>query len=84
METKLKELAAQVDLACKTIDSLSAENKKLKAEVNDLRQKLTKVSKEFDSIRLNSTDKSDAIKGKLAGILERLNQLEELSPQVFS
>lgn len=84
MKAKLQELAQQVDTACKTIDRLASENQKLKTEVTELRQKLAKIGKEYDSIRLNSSDKSDAIKDKLSGILERLNQLEELSPQVFS
>lgn len=84
MEAKLQQLVEQVDKACETIDKLAEENHRLRAEVTELKQKLTRVTKEYDSIRLGQTDKSDSIKAKLTGIIERLNQLEDLAPQVFS
>ncbi|MFQ5452769.1 MAG: hypothetical protein ACE5D6_01105 [Candidatus Zixiibacteriota bacterium] len=78
MEEKLNLLSQKIDQFISSLNNLKEENLLLKKENKSLKSEIGKFKKEYNNIKLNSSDKSDEIKTKLSGILNRLEQLEEL------
>ena len=78
MADKLDLLIGKIEALLQRVESTSAENKVLKTENRQLRSELDKTHKRYDRIGVQSADHSATVKSKLAGILDRLEQLEEL------
>ena len=79
MADKLAMLSQKVDEVLKRLEELRAENTTLKAENVNLSSELSKLKKEYSELTLNKNDQADAVRTRLASVLERLNQLEALS-----
>ena len=79
MDEKLEQLMTKVERVCQVVDALKLDNGQLRTENQSLKSEVTRLQKEMESIRLSSSDQSEAVKGKLGRVLERLEQLETIS-----
>lgn len=79
MDEKLEQLLTKVERVGQLVDTLKTDNGQLRAENQTLKGDLSRLQKEMETIKLSSSDHSDAIKSKLGRVLERLEQLETIS-----
>jgi regulator of replication initiation timing len=79
MDEKLEQLMAKVERVSQVLDTLKSDNKQLRTENTGLKSEMARLQKELDTVRLSTTDHSEAVKGKLGRVLERLEQLETIS-----
>jgi regulator of replication initiation timing len=79
MDEKLEQLMTKVEKVGQLVDTLKTDNGQLRAENHALKSELTRLQKEMESVRLSTSDHSDAVKSKLGRVLERLEQLETIS-----
>ena len=69
-------LEEKVDRVLAQLDELKAENIALKEENSELRSELVKIKRDFESLKLTHTDRSNQVKTKLVSVLNRLEELE--------
>ena len=79
MSEKLELMFEKVEQVLALLDRTKAENASLRDENKLLKVELTKIRKEYNSLRLEVTDQRDKVKSKLVGILDRLDQLEDIA-----
>lgn len=79
MSEKLELMFEKVEQVLALLDRTKAEKASLQDENKLLKTELTKIRKEYNSLRLEVTDQKDKVKSKLVGILDRLDQLEDLA-----
>ncbi len=79
MSEKLELMFEKVEQVLALLDRTKAEKASLQDENKLLKTELTKIRKEYNSLRLEVTDQNDKVKSKLVGILDRLDQLEDLA-----
>ena len=79
MSEKLELMFEKVEQVLALLDRTKAENASLHDENRLLKAELTKIRKEYNSLRLEATDQKDRVKSKLVGILDRLDQLEDMA-----
>lgn len=76
---KLDILAEKIEQMINKLEKLEKENSELVSENSRLKNDLHCYKKEYDSLKLNNTDKTESVKTKLTTILNRLEQLEEIA-----
>ncbi len=79
MDTKFELLTEKIELLITKLETIQTENKELKEENNNLSAELQRYKRDYDSLKISSTDNNDRVKTKLTTILNRLDQLEELA-----
>jgi regulator of replication initiation timing len=79
MSNKLNLLLDKIEDLIEKVETLQESNKTLKSENRQLKIELSKLSKANKNLKLGSSDKTDVLKTRLTGILNRLDQLEELA-----
>jgi len=79
MADKLELLAQKVDQVIDRLESVTEENKNLKKANRELTRELARLRKEYDGLKVSLADKSDTVKTKLTGILDRLDQLQAMA-----
>ena len=79
MKDKLELLSDKVEKVCQLVEILQDENHTLKEYNTILEQDLSKFRKENEELKIKLADQSDSVKTKLTGVLNRLEQLEEIS-----
>ncbi len=77
-EYKITQLIDKMNKAVDYIEELQGENAALKAENSEIRSQLSRLQNETKKITLMSSDQSQVVKAKLAGVLERLDELEQI------
>jgi regulator of replication initiation timing len=76
---KLQQLTERVERVCQVVDDLKRENDALTDENAGLKNELAEIRKLYEQFKLKGADQSEAVRGKLAGVLSRLQQLESMS-----
>ena len=79
MDTKLDLLTEKIELLITKMETIQAENRQLKEDKKSLFAELQTYKRDYESIKLSSTDKNEVVKTKLTTILNRLDQLEEIA-----
>ena len=77
-DDKVVHLIDKMNKAVDYIEELMQENTALKAENSQIRSELNNLKNETKKINLLSSDQSQVVKTKLAGVLERLDELEQI------
>lgn len=77
-DDKVLKLIDKMNSAVDYIEELLRENAALKAENTQFRSELNNLKNETKKINLLSADQSQIVKVKLAGVLERLDELEQI------
>lgn len=73
----LEQLEKKITRAVELIESLKAENNKLKSENGELRREFEGVQARLKTLEDENSRKSEKIKGRLTSILDKLESLEE-------
>ncbi|UCD93966.1 MAG: cell division protein ZapB [Candidatus Zixiibacteriota bacterium] len=74
----LGKLEEKIAKAVSLIEKLSKENNALSAENERLKTRLADVESKFGAIEADDMERTDRIKTKLNGILEKLETLEQI------
>ncbi len=77
-DDKVLKLIDKMNSAVDYIEELLRENATLKAENSQIKSELNNLKNETKKINLLSADQSQVVKAKLAGVLERLDELEQI------
>ncbi|MFH2049703.1 MAG: cell division protein ZapB [bacterium] len=77
-DDKVLKLIDKMNSAVDYIEELLRENAALKAENSQIRSELNSLKNETKKMNLLSADQSQVVKAKLAGVLERLDELEQI------
>lgn len=75
---KVKLLAARIERLIDYTRQLEHDNKALMAEKEQLGQELTTLRSECHRLKLDSADRTRQVTEKLTGVLQRLDELEQL------
>jgi len=75
---KVKKLAARVERLIDYTRQLEQDNAALRAEKEQLSQELTTLRAECHRMKLDAADQSRQVTEKLTGVLQRLDELEQL------
>jgi|GEM_PF-2220085 FtsZ-binding cell division protein ZapB len=73
----LEQLEKKITRAVELIESLKAENNRLKSENGELRREFEGVQARLKTLEDENSRKSEKIKGRLTSILDKLESLEE-------
>jgi len=79
MQGKLELLAERVEKVLGLLDRVKHDNLSLKQENERLKAELVGLRKECRELKLESADRSQAVKSKLMSVLDRLEELESFS-----
>jgi len=76
MGKKIESLLDRAEKVLNVLDAVRSENKELRGENALLKAELASIEKEYKHLLLQGSDREQAVKSKLHGILDRLDQLE--------
>lgn len=79
MSKKLESLFNRAEKVLDTLEAVRLENKNLRGDNARLKAELSSIEKEYKHLRLQGGDREQAVKSKLHGILDRLDQLESMA-----
>ena len=74
----LSKLEEKIAKAVSLIEKLTGENKTLLAENKQLKARLAEIESKIGSLEADDTARTDRIKTKLNGILDKLETLEQI------
>jgi len=75
---KLQQLSLKVERLIKWLEQLRQDNKNLQAENAELKNELSKLRDDVFALKQTRADQSQIVKTRLSGILDRLEELEQI------
>lgn len=78
MPDNIRVLETKISQVLEKLETLKAENGELHAENRMLRSQLNGLKQEFDRFRMEHNDQVEAVKSKLATLLGRIEELEQI------
>lgn len=78
MSDKIKLLEEKVSQVLGKLDGIQDENARLKDQNSALKAELTELQQEFKQFQLQQNDRSEQVKSKLATLLGRIEELEQI------
>ena len=83
-DDKLDLIGERVDRLVARLRELEGENEQLRQTNRDLTSEVARLRKDCQALRVESADRSEAVRSRLGGVLDRLDQLESIARQDFS
>jgi predicted nuclease with TOPRIM domain len=84
MTDKLDLIGQKVEALASRLSDVEGENARLRQTNSDLSEELARLKKDYQALRVENADRTDAVKTKLSGVLNRLAELEGAVGQDFS
>ncbi len=79
MREKIDKLAERINLLLDLVASHEKMNQALKDENSRLQDEVKRLTREGQLLRTTQIDNSQLVKSRLVGVLDRLEELEEIS-----
>ncbi len=79
MQDKLTLVEDKVDAVLKVVERIRAEKAILKDENSRFKSEIAMLQKQLTALKLAKSDKNDAVRTKLATVLSRVDELENLA-----
>ena len=78
MTDKIKLLEDKVGQVLSRLDDLQGENVSLKEQNTGLKSELVELQRTFKQFKLENNDRAEQVKSKLATLLARIEELEQI------
>lgn len=78
MTDKIKLLEDKIGQVLGRLDELQGENVSLKEQNTDLKSELVELQQTFKQFKLENNDRAEQVKSKLATLLARIEELEQI------